>query len=110
MKTPLGTEVDLDPGHIVLNGSKLCAKGAQQPPIFSAYVYCGLGRPTQLLLSSCTNGCPKTFGGQLRRTRCGEKAQGEHRPMLLTALDQSTVDATLVQREVIFYLLTCIHI
>ena len=26
---------------------------AQQPPIFVAYVYCGHGRPSQLLLSSC---------------------------------------------------------
>jgi len=54
MKTPLGTEVDLGPGHIVLDGSQLCAKWAQHPPpIFSAGVYCGHGRPSQLLLSSC---------------------------------------------------------
>jgi len=32
MKTPLGTEVDLDTSHIVLDGSQLSAKGAQQPP------------------------------------------------------------------------------
>jgi len=54
MKTPLGTEVDLGPGHIVLDGSQLCAKRVQQPLIFSARVYCGHGRPSQLLLSSCT--------------------------------------------------------
>ena len=54
MKTPLGTEVDLGPGHIVLDGSQLCEKRAQQPSaIFSARVYCGHGRPSQLLLSSC---------------------------------------------------------
>ena len=29
------------------------------PPIFSAHVYCGHGHPSQLLLSSCTNGRPK---------------------------------------------------
>jgi len=29
------------------------AKGAQQPPLFSAHVYCGHGRPSHLLLSSC---------------------------------------------------------
>jgi len=35
MKTPLGTEVDLDPGHIVLEGVPAPAKGAQQlPPLF----------------------------------------------------------------------------
>ena len=55
MKMPLGTEVDLGPGHIVLDGDKAPppAKGAQQPPLFSAHVYCGHGRPSQLLLSSC---------------------------------------------------------
>ena len=35
MKTPLGTEVDLGPGHIVLDGDPAPpAKGAQQPPLF----------------------------------------------------------------------------
>jgi len=34
MKTPLGTEVDLDPGHIVLDGVPAPAKGAQQLPSF----------------------------------------------------------------------------
>jgi len=33
MKMPLGTEVDLSPDHIVLDGNPL-AKGAQQPPSF----------------------------------------------------------------------------
>jgi len=52
---PLGTKVDLGPGHTVLDGDPAPpAKGAQQPrPLFSAYVYCGHGRPSQLLLSSC---------------------------------------------------------
>jgi len=54
MKAPLGTEVDLGPGHIVLDGVPVPAKGAQQPPPFSAHVYCGHGRPSQLLLSSCS--------------------------------------------------------
>jgi len=35
MKTKLGTEVDLGPGHIVLDGDRAPpAKGAQQPPPF----------------------------------------------------------------------------
>ena len=35
MKTPLGTEVDLGTGHIVLDGDPAPpAKGAQQPPLF----------------------------------------------------------------------------
>ena len=53
-EAPLGTEVDLGPGHIVLGGVPAPAKGAQQHPLFSAHVYCGHGRPSQLLLSSCT--------------------------------------------------------
>jgi len=32
MKTPLGTEIDLDPGHIVLDGVPAPAIGAQQSP------------------------------------------------------------------------------
>jgi len=32
MKTPLATEVDLGPGHIVLDGVPGPVKGAQQPP------------------------------------------------------------------------------
>jgi len=34
MKTPLGTEVDLGAGHIVLDGVPAPAKGALQPPSF----------------------------------------------------------------------------
>jgi len=32
MKTPLGTELDIGPGHIVLDGIPAPKKGAQQPP------------------------------------------------------------------------------
>ena len=54
MKMPLGTEVDLGPGHIVLDGvPALRESGAAAPPRFSAHVYYGHGRPSQLLLSSC---------------------------------------------------------
>jgi len=39
---PLGTEVDLGPGHTVLDGhTALPRKGAQHGPRFSADVYCG---------------------------------------------------------------------
>ena len=34
MKTQLGTEVDLGPGHVVLDGVPAPAKGAQEPPLF----------------------------------------------------------------------------
>ena len=55
MKTPLGTEVDLGPGHIVLDldGVPSLRETGTAAPIFSARVYCGHGRPSQLLLSSC---------------------------------------------------------
>ena len=45
---PLGMEVGLDLRDIVFD----VAKGAQHP-LFLAHVYCGHGRPSQLLLSSC---------------------------------------------------------
>ena len=55
IKMPLGTEVGLGPGDVVLDGDPAPppAKGAQQPPLFSVHVYCGHGRPSQLLLSPC---------------------------------------------------------
>jgi len=55
MKTPLGTEVDLGPGHIVLDGDAvlLRERGTAGPNLFSVHVYCGHGRPSELLLSSC---------------------------------------------------------
>ena len=50
---PLSTEVDLGPGHIVLDGESPLrkAKGAQQP-LFSAHVYCRHGRPSHLLATA----------------------------------------------------------
>jgi len=47
MKMPLGTEVELGPGHIVSEGT-----------LFPARAYCGHGRPSQLLLSSCSFSIP----------------------------------------------------
>ena len=34
MKTPFGTQVDLGPGHIVLDGVPAAAEGAPHPPLF----------------------------------------------------------------------------
>jgi len=62
MKMPLSTEVDLSPGHTVLDGDPaLPAKEEQQPPapLFLAHVYCGHGRPSQQLLSSCYISLPR---------------------------------------------------
>ena len=53
MKMALGTEVDLGPGHTVLDGVPALRETGIAAPIFSARVYCGHGRPSQLLLSSC---------------------------------------------------------
>jgi len=41
IKMPLGMEVGLGPGHIVLHGDSVLRKGAQPPPQFSAHGYCG---------------------------------------------------------------------
>jgi len=54
MKTPLGTEVDLGPGHNLLDGDPAPPyERGTAASIFSARVYCGHGRPSQLLLGSC---------------------------------------------------------
>ena len=44
--------------HCIRRGPSSPRKG-HISPLFSAHVYCGHGRPSQLLLSSCTNGRPK---------------------------------------------------
>jgi len=53
MKMPLGTEVDVGQGHIVLDQDPAPPKVTQQPPLFSAHIYCGHRRLSQLLMSSC---------------------------------------------------------
>jgi len=63
MKTPLGTEVDLGPGHIVLDGVQAMRETGTAAPIFSARVYYGHGRPSQLLLSCCKNTLEAYYGG-----------------------------------------------
>ena len=55
MKMPLGTEVDLGPSHIVLDGDPAPPPPREKSiavPLFSVHIYCGHGRPSQLLLSS----------------------------------------------------------
>jgi len=48
---PLGVELGLGSGHIVLDGDPAPPRrGHSSPPLFSAHVYCGHGRPSQLLL------------------------------------------------------------
>jgi len=59
MKTPLATEVDLDLGHIVLDG--VPALRERGNPLFLAHVYCGHGRQSQLLLSSCRTTFSRTL-------------------------------------------------
>ena len=55
MKTPVGTEVDLSPGHILLDEVPALRETGTAAPIFSAGVYCGHGRPSQLLPVSYTH-------------------------------------------------------
>jgi len=63
---PLGMKVGLDPCHIVLDGDP-----ASPPRTPSAHVYCGHGRPSQLLLSSCSK-CSNEIGKTKNST--GSKA------------------------------------
>ena len=51
---PLGMKVDLGPGDIVLDGDPGPPKGAQQLPVFGPCPLSPDGRPSQLLLSSCS--------------------------------------------------------
>jgi len=55
IKMPLGREIGLNPSNIMLNGDPAhpYKRGTAAPPLFSAHVQCGHGRPSQLLLSSC---------------------------------------------------------
>ena len=50
-------------GPCIRHGPSSPRKGHSNSPLFSAHVYCGHGRPSQLLLSSCycgqTAGCIK---------------------------------------------------
>ena len=48
---PLGREVDLDPGHIVLDGDPAPPGKGHQPPLFGPCLLWPNGRPFQLLLS-----------------------------------------------------------
>jgi len=50
IKMPLGTEVGLVPGHIVLYGAQLPQERGTSAPRFSAHVYCG---QTVAHLSNC---------------------------------------------------------
>jgi len=51
---PLGTEVGLGPGDIVLDGDPVPQrKGTQQLPLFGRCLLWPNGRPFQELLSSC---------------------------------------------------------
>jgi len=56
IKMPLGTEVDLGPGHIVLDENPAPPeRGTAPPPFFGPCLLWPNGRPSQLLLSSCLN-------------------------------------------------------
>jgi len=50
----LGMDVGLGPGDFVFDGDRATPrKRHTRPTQFLAHVYCGHGRPSQLLLSSC---------------------------------------------------------
>jgi len=56
---PLGTEVDLGPGHIVLDGDAVPPEGGRAPSSFGPCLLWANGRPSQLLLSTYRNGRAK---------------------------------------------------
>ena len=59
IKMPVGTEVGLGPGPCYM-GTYLPPKWAHKPPMFGPSLLWPNGRPSQLPLNTCTNGCPKT--------------------------------------------------
>jgi len=59
------TLVDVDPGHNIIDGVPALHEWGTLAPVFLAHVYCGHGRPFQLLLSSCTNGRPMSLSQEL---------------------------------------------
>jgi len=54
IKTPLGREVGLGPDDIVLDGDPAPLPKGAQPPIFGPCLLRPNGRPSQLLLSTCS--------------------------------------------------------
>jgi len=65
---PLGTEVGLGPGDIVLDGDPVPLQKTGTDKIFGPCLLWPNGRPSQLLLSSSTNGRPKTKDQQWHNT------------------------------------------
>jgi len=55
IKIPLGTEVGLGPGHIVLDRNPAPHLKREQPPLFGQCLLWPNGRPSQLLLSTCSS-------------------------------------------------------
>jgi len=72
IKMPLGTEVGLGSGDVVLDGDSAPPRKGHSSPLFSAHVYCGHGRPYQLLPSSCPQGYAIEHIGQQSLSTCIE--------------------------------------
>jgi len=63
--TPLGTEVGLGSGYIVLDGDPVAPRnGYSSPPMFSAHLYCGHGHPSQPHCVRWGPSCPPPKGAQ----------------------------------------------
>ena len=65
---PLGTEVDLSPGHIVLDGDPApLPKTAQQPPLFIPCLLWpnGLARPKRSPISATTEHLAENLGDKV---------------------------------------------
>ena len=54
IKMPLGREIGLGPGDIVLDGNPALPPKGAQPPIFGPCLLWPNGRPSRLLLSTCS--------------------------------------------------------
>jgi len=69
---PLGKEVGLGPGHIVLDGDTVGTQPPQQPlPTFSPCLTAN-GRPSQQLLSSCYAVLPTAYLSEIKTDQVGK--------------------------------------
>ena len=69
---PLGLEVDLGPGHIVLDGDDAPPERGTPAPLFGPCLLWPNGRQSQLLLSTCCTANGRVSSGRPTLAPSGE--------------------------------------
>ena len=116
-RMPLDMQVGLVPGDVVLDGNPAPPpERGTAAPLFSAHVYCGYGRPSQLLLSSCFHLC-KNSNKRVKNVRWSWKtvdlnvstATFNCRTVVARRLDGSPSSRTIVSSLLLVYMCEAIH-